>query len=188
MTFALEMTNAGFKCSGSWRAICGFSRDLEDIMKRCVSNGDSINKYNDWRPREDEIDEDMKKKTAEGAAIKTTNMERNFNNTKEELKKAGDRFKSSFENMKNGINPTTNLKDASKHVGKLVGIKSVRSIRKMEQIIYEKIMLNFNSYYFDTVDFSANLEGDGDSYVLTINIPDEKRRRRVKKAVRKEDV
>lgn len=188
MTSALEVTNAGLKYRGTWGAICGFSRELEKIIDECVSNGDSIDQYNDWRPREHEGERDIKEKTAKVASLNTKNVEKESNGAKKDLGDAGEKLKCSVENVKNGDNPAKNLKDASKHVGNLVGAKSVQSIRKMEHIIYEKIMLIFNPYYLDTEDFSVNLERQKDYYVLTINIPDEEKRRKVKKTVEKEDI
>lgn len=187
MKSKLEMTNAGLKYEGSWEDICGFARNLETIIKKCVSNGDSIDKYNDWRPREDE-DEDMTEKTAEKASMGRKQVEKDFNGTEKELQDAGKKLKNSVESVKNGNSPSKDIKDASKHISRVMGAKSVKSLRKMEKIIYKSIMLKFNPYYFDTEDFSVNLEEEGQNYILTINVPDEERRRRIKNTVQEEDI
>lgn len=183
----LEITNAGLKYKGSWEDICGFARDVEEVIEGCVSNGDSVDQYNDWRPREHEDKGDIKEKTADEASLEKKKVEKESNGAKEDLGDAGEKIKDSVENVKNGDSPTGDIKDASKHVGNLVGAKSVKSLRKMEKIIYENIMLSFNPYYFDTEDFSVNLEENGEDYALTINVPDEEIRRRIKDTVKEED-
>jgi len=78
------------------------------------------------------------------------------------------------------------LKNATRNIGKVIGVKSVSSLRKIEKLIYEHVMLKFNPYYFDTEDFSVSLEINnniiGDKgYKLTLNNNDEKFRRELKK-------
>lgn len=187
MSSKLEITNAGLKYRGSWEDMCSFARDIEGVIDVCVSNGDSVDQYNDWRPREHEDKGDIKEKTADEASLGTKNVEKESNGAKEDLGDAREKIKDSVENVKNGDSPADDIKDASKHVGNLVGAKSVRSLRKMEKIIYENIMLSFNPYYFDTEDFSVNLEENGENYILTINVPDEEIRRRIKETVKEED-
>lgn len=176
----IETTNAGLKYEGTWKEICDFSRDLDSTFKKCVPNGDSIIEYEKWMPRENENGK-MEKKTAEEAAMKTKRVEKEFNGTKQEIDDAKKKVKESIEDVKNGKNPGKDLKDASKHIEKLIGAKSVKSLRKMEEIIYEKIMLKFNPCYFDTEEFSVNLKEKGDNYVLTLNITDEEERQRIKR-------
>jgi len=83
---------------------------------------------------------------------------------------------------------TEEFKDASKSINRLVGSKSIKSLRKMEKTIYEQIMLKFNPYYFDTEHFSVNLEKTNeDHYLLTVNIPDDDLRNTIKKGLREDN-
>ncbi len=176
MKYDICMTNAGFKYEGSWEEICEFSKDLENIISHCIHKSDSIQHYHHWRPREDDNEKDITDKTAEEAVIKKTKVEKEFDGTKEEIVEAEEKFKDSIKEVKNGHNPSKDLKEASKHMEKLVETKSIQSLRNMEEIIYKKLMLKFNPYYFDTEDFSVNIEDKKDRYILTINISDENKR------------
>ncbi len=72
----IETTTSGFKYKGGWNEVCEFSRNLEEIIEDNVPDKDSIESYNNWRPRENENTEDMKKKTAEEAANRNYNLEK----------------------------------------------------------------------------------------------------------------
>ncbi len=189
---------------------------------------DSIEGYNKWRPREEEDEKDIKKKTAEGASMEEKNVEKDFKGTDEELKTAGKKVKEGINGAKekgksaiveikeeasDSVNKFVNgdsekekkgskddrssaedekstteeLKDASKCINRLVGSKSIKSLRKMEKAIYEQVMLKFNPYYFDTEHFSVNLEEKNeDHYLLTVNIPDDDLRDTIKKGLRED--
>lgn len=183
----IEITNSGLKYDGSWENICDFARNLEGVIKKCVSNEDSIEQYHEWRPRKNEKYKDMTEKTAKEAALKTKDVEKKFNGTKQELKDVEMDLKKSVVDVKNGKSPSKDIKDASKHIERLVEAESVLSLRKMEMIIYEKLMLKFNPDYFDTEDFSVNLEKNHKNYVLRINITDEDRRNTIMNTIMKEE-
>ncbi len=235
-----ETTHSGIKIEGDWEEICDFARDLEDILKESYEKKDSaedmdesIEEYNKWRPREEEDEEDISKKTAQEASMEEKNVEKDFKGTDEELKSAGKKVREGINGAKekgksaivelkddasesvNGIiektqkrsrktdkkpkkrsnetnnenkSPATELKDASKCINRLVGSKSIKSLRKMEEAIYEQVMLKFNPYYFDTEHFSVNLEEkNGDDYLLTVNIPDEELRETIKEGLKEEN-
>jgi len=245
-----ETTHSGIKIEGGWEDICGFARDLEEILKESYEKeetsediDDSIEDYNKWRPREEEDENELSKRTAEEASMEEKNVERDFKGTDKELKSAGEKVKESINGAKekgksaivelkddasksvNGLvksepentqkksietderskdpgkeanegidetanekkSPSIQLKEASKCINRLVGSKSIKSLRKMEETIYEQVMLKFNPYYFDTEYFSVNLEEkNDDSYLLTVNIPDEELRQTIKEGLEEE--
>lgn len=190
-----ETTHSGIKVEGNWEDICGFARDLEGILKESYERkdyaenmGDSIENYNDWRPREEEDEEDITKKTAEEASMEEKDVENDFKGTDEELKSAGKKVKDSISRATDEKrSATAELKEASKCINRLVGCKSIKSLRKMEKAIYEQVMLKFNPYYFDTEYFSVTLEEKNDYYLLTVNIPEEKLREKIKKGLKEEN-
>jgi len=244
-----ETTHSGIKIKGDWEDICGFARDLEEILKEGYEKeetaediDDSIEDYNKWRPREEEDEKDISKKTAEEASMEEKDVEKDFKGTDEELKSASEKVKEGINGAKekgksaivelkddatksvNGLvksepkrpqkesideksedfdeeanegidekdnekkSPSTELKEASKCINRLVGSKSIKSLRKMEKAIYEQVMLKFNPYYFDTEHFSVNLEEkNDDSYLLTVNIPDEELRQTIKEGLEEEE-
>ncbi|MFP4051435.1 MAG: DUF5828 family protein [Thermoplasmata archaeon] len=175
------MTNSGIKYEGSWEEICDFSEGLEDVIKEGIHDSSEIKHFHEWRPREKDGKNDISHRTAEEASIKQKKIEREFKGTKEEITEAEQKFKESIDDVKHLHNPSRDIKDASKHIENLVEAKSVQSLRKMEEMIYEKLMLKFNPYYFDTEDFSINLNDEKNKdFTLIINIPDEEKRKKVK--------
>lgn len=190
-----ETTHSGIKVEGNWEDICDFARDLEGILKESYERkdyaenmDDSIENYKDWRPREEEDEEDITKKTAEEASMEEKDVENDFKGTDEELKSAGKKVKDSISRATDEKrSATAELKEASKCINRLVGCKSIKSLRKMEKAIYEQVMLKFNPYYFDTEYFSVNLEEKNDYYLLTVNIPEEKLRENIKKGFKEEN-
>jgi len=74
----IEITNNGLRITGSWNRICGFSRELEDLMKGSEGDEESIRDFNGWRPRENERRKDLKKRTAEKASMKKKKVEKDF--------------------------------------------------------------------------------------------------------------
>ncbi|MFO7791880.1 MAG: DUF5828 family protein [Candidatus Saliniplasma sp.] len=176
----VKKTNSGFSIPGNWEDICSFTKELEDIIEIHINDEDSIKEFNGWRPKEEETEKEVEEKTAQNASISPKKVEKDFNGTKKEFSEAGENIKKSVNDLSNGKNPSVGLKDASKNISKVIGAKSLESVRKIERMIYEKIMLKFNPYYFDTEHFSVNLEeGREGKYILTLNIPDEDLRKKI---------
>lgn len=182
----MQEKNAGLEFEGRWDDICIFARTFERVIEENTPDEESIEEYGEWRPKEDEDEKDISEKTAENVCLKEKKVEKEYNGAKEELEDAG-------EKIKNGVNgdepPVENIKEASKNVEHLVGAESIRSIRKLEKMIYEEVMLRFNPYYFDAEEFSVNLKkitnGGEDHYKLTVNIPSEELREKVQDELEK---
>ncbi|MGM0404791.1 MAG: DUF5828 family protein [Thermoplasmatota archaeon] len=176
----VKKINSGVKILGEWEDICDYSRKLESVIEKYSKDKKSVDDFNGWRPREKETKKEVAEKTAEKACMNEKQVEKDFNGTDRELEEASENIKKTVDDISNGSNPGKGIKDASKNIGKVIGAKSIKSIRKMEKTIYERIMLKFNPFYFDTEEFSVNLEDkNGNGYVLTFNIPDEDLRKKI---------
>lgn len=170
----VKITNSGLKLEGNWEDVCHFCSDLEDVMKEYIESREEIDEFDDWRPHEEDSDKDMRDKTVEEAAVKEKNMEKDFEGAKREIDKAEENMFKSVEDIRNGVNPSKDLKEALLEIEKVLGVESIRSVRRVEKTIYKKLMLKVNPYYFDTEDFSVNLEIEkNDKYCLSINVTDE---------------
>ncbi|MBS3781774.1 MAG: hypothetical protein KGY68_04120 [Candidatus Thermoplasmatota archaeon] len=170
----VDLTTSGLKLEGSWEEICEFSKELEDVMDHYVDSKEEIEEYDKWMPHRRETEEDIKNKTVEEAVIKEKKVEKDFEGAKEVLSEAEDDLAESIHDLSNGIDPSRDLKEALLKIEKVAGVESLRSIRKAEKTIYRKIMLKFNPYYFDTEDFSVNLDHKNQGvYVLCINVSDD---------------
>ena len=176
----VEITNSGLRFEGDWERVCDFSKKLEDVMNDYIESKRELDDFDEWRPHENDSDEDMKEKTAEEAVVGEQKIEEGFEGAKEELGKAEEKMIDSIEDIKNGIDPSKDLKAALVELEKILGVESLRSIRKIEKTIYKKLMLKMNPYYFDTEDFSVNLDFEKDDlYCLKINMSEDDLREHV---------
>ncbi len=174
MMKGIEDTNSGIKFEGEWQKVCDFSQELEYMMERFLDSKEEVEEYEEWRPHLKDSDEDMKKKTAEEASIEEKDIERDFNGAEREIDKAEEKIVDSVVDIGVGIDPSQDLKEALLEIEKVVGVESIRSLRKVEETIYKNLMLKMNPYYFDTEDISVNLERkEEDIYCLRLNVSDE---------------
>lgn len=174
MMEGVEVTNSGLKFEGDWEQVCHFSNELEDVMEEYLESKEEIDEFEEWKPHEEDSVEDMRDKTAEEAAVGEKNIEEDFKGMKEEFGEAEEKMIESVEDISEGVDPSRDLKEALAEIEKVFGVESLRSVRKIEKTIYKKLMLKLNPYYFDTKDFSVNLEMERDgAYCLRINVSDE---------------
>jgi len=174
----VEITNSGLKFEGDWEEVCDFSEELEEVMEKFLESEEKIDDFEDWRPHLEDSDEDMKEKTAGEAAVDKKNIEEDFEGARREIDRAEEKMVDSFRDVKKGVNPSRDLKAALLEIEKVLGVESIRSVRRIEKTIYKKLMLKLNPYYFDTEDFSVNLEIKGNGiYCLSINVTDENLRK-----------
>ncbi|MFP3871551.1 MAG: DUF5828 family protein [Candidatus Aenigmatarchaeota archaeon] len=180
----IEVTNSGVQFKGGWKEVCHFARSVEDAMEKGRPDEESLQDYEDWRPREEEDIEELSEKTAKKACIKKKKVEKEYNGAKEELDRAGRRIKNSVSK-----NSAENFKKASKSLERVFEAGSIKTIRILEKMIYSQIMLRFNPCYFDTDFFSVNLEESGEGkkkdYRFSVNISDDRLRERVKEELHK---
>ncbi len=167
----IEFTHSGVSLKGDWAEVCSFAEDFENIIRKTDASNRSISRYSDWRPRRGDSNEDIKQKTVEGARLDVDDLEKNG------LAKKVDDI---CENEDVG-----NLKTALSKMVKELYLGSARYFSKMEEVIYGRIMLNYNPYFFDDAEFSANLHIKNRSDCrLKFNFSDESVRDRVKDMVK----
>ncbi len=178
----IEITNSGLKFEGEWEEVCDFSREVEKAMEEYLDSEEEVDEYEEWRPHLEDCDKDMKEKTAEEAALKEKKIEEDFEGAKKEFDEAEEKLVESVEDVREGVDPSKDLKEALLDIEEVVGVESIRSLRKMEETIYKKLMLKMNPCYFDTEDFSVNLEIEGnDIYCLSVNVTDDSLREHFQK-------
>ncbi|MFW5898226.1 MAG: DUF5828 family protein [Candidatus Saliniplasma sp.] len=178
----IEQTNSGVRFQGDWHEVVLFSHVLAKFLEDNATHRETVDVYEKWMPQDGEEEKDIKKKTAAGACIKHKKVEEGFKGFKEELNDAEHKLADSVHDIVNGRSPTEDVGQAVKDIERLVAAESLKSLRKMERSIYNHIMLKFNPYYFDTEDFSVNLEcKNKNRYALSINISTEELRNKVQK-------
>jgi hypothetical protein len=152
----VKETNSGVKKKGSWKEIAEFGEEVEDAIDGSAGQ-DSVEKFNEWRPRIEESERDVKRKTVDEAVISEKQIEKDSNGVKD-LKEASGKAAEAGKKAAKRENPEPEIKDASKDAAKPFYSGLAKIFRKFENLVYSRIVLALNPYYLDTQDFSADIK------------------------------
>lgn len=170
----LEETNSGVKKKGDIEEVAEFAREVEEGLEEEISE-ESIREFDDWRPREEDGKEDIKRKTVEAASIKTSRVEEESKGVKD-LSEAGKNTVKAGKKMVKRDKPVPELKEASRKVKRPLESGSRKMARSFEHQVYSK-MTKLNPFFFDAQEFSADLRANKDgSYSMEVNVPDSEKR------------
>ncbi len=166
----IEMTNSGISLTGDWEDICSFAKDFENVIRDTEASNRTLSRYSNWRPRRDDSQEDIKQKTVDEAKLDIKDLERSG-------------FSKKVDDMCDREDIGNLIAVTSKAVKGLY-LGSARYFSKIEELIYRNIMLKYNPYYFDGIEFSANLRlNNKKDCRLKVNFTDESMHDRVKQIV-----
>lgn len=175
----LEETNAGVKKNGDIEEVADFARKVEEGLKDEVEEK-SIEDFNGWRPREEDKEKDIERKTVEAASISSKSVEEKSNGV-EDISEAGKKTVEATKKAVKRENPDQELKEASKKIKRPIKSGSRKAARGLEEGIYSKVMTKLNPYFFDTKEFSADLRANKDgSYSMEVSVPDSDKRNNLK--------
>jgi len=183
----LEETNSGVKKKGDIEEVAEFARDIEEGLEEEVSEK-SIEEFTKWRPREEDGEKDIERKTVKAASLKEKDVEKQSKGVKD----FSDASKKTVEAGKNALKPRKagkELKKASKKFVRPIHSGSRKTARGLEENVYSRVMVKFNPYFFDAKEFSADLRADKDGkYSMEVSIPDKSQRNDLKESLsRRED-
>jgi hypothetical protein len=182
----VEETNSGVKKRGSWKEIAEFGEEVEDAVKDSAWE-QSVEKFEDWRPRAEESERDVKKKTVDKAVLNEKELEKESNGVTEDLKDASGKAAEAGRKAVKRKNPEKEVRDASKDVAKPFYSKLAQIFRAIENFVYSNIVLTLNPYYLDTEDFSADIKHRKDGeFEMDISAPREQQRENLKKEFRED--
>lgn len=175
----IKKTNSGVRKKGDLEDIAEFARDVEDVMREENARDESIEKFDEWRPREDDDDRDIKRKTVKAASIPEKKLEKKSNGVKD-IADAGEKAVKAGKKLGKGEKPESEVKDASRKFLQPLYSLSAKATRKIEEKLYSDLMLKFNPYFFDTEDFSADLRSRDEDYVIDVDVSDKNSRDKLK--------
>ncbi len=136
-----------------------------------------MDSYREWKPEKTEVASDLQKKSAKKASMNKRKIEKDFEGNKKEIENVVD----DFSGNKKHKTFMERFRDISQRMGRIIGANSFQFFRGLEERIYEFLMLKFNPNYFDTEEFSVNVEKkEEDSYIFTLNVLDKELRKRIK--------
>lgn len=180
----VEETNSGLKKKGNWREIAEFGEDVEEAVEGSAEES-SVRKFGEWRPKIEESEKDVKRKTVEKAVLSEKEMEKESNGVKKDLKDASGKAAEAGKKAIKRENPEEEVKDASKDAAKPFYSKFAKFFRRFENIVYSKIVLALNPYYLDTQDFSADIKHRrAGEFEMDVSVPKEDQREELKEEFR----
>lgn len=177
---SVRETNSGVKKEGNWEDITDFAEEVEEVIENSDLDESSVEEYRRWRPRKEEAENEVKKKTVEEAALKETKLEKESKGPIKDIEEAKEKAVEAGKKAGKREMPEKELKDASVDLGRPLVSELLKFFRTVERFIYSKIMLRDHTYYFDTKDFSANMKSKKGEYQMEINVPEEESREKVK--------
>lgn len=177
---SLEETNSGVKKKGNWKDIAEFGEEVEQALDGAEK--DSMKKFGKWRPKIEESESDVKKKTVEEAVIPENRLEKESEGVKEDLKEASGKVAEAGKKASQKQVPDKEIIEASEEAAKPFYSKIAAFIRRIEHTIYSWITLRFNPYYLDTEDFSVDMkQSRPGEFEMDVAVIEEEKRDELKK-------
>lgn len=115
---SVEHTNSGVKKNGNWKEIAEFGEEVEDVLEASGSGEGSIEKFGDWRPKVEESESDVKRKTVDEATLKEKEIEKESDGVKNDFKQASDKMAEAGQKAAKKEVPDEEIIEASGEVAK----------------------------------------------------------------------
>ncbi len=176
-----------FKAEGDWKKVVSVCERIDTLLSNIkpedigndITDEELDNLKEDWdcwKPcEEDEYSCEMREKTAEQSSVDEINRSEN-ENIEESMEKAAESVKKVPVDVGNGKlkKAKNHLSESVRETGKIVNSKVRDGLRKVEEKIYEKVILKVNSLYFDKSVLNAILSKKinaepSEEYELTIH-------------------
>lgn len=183
---SLKETNSGVKKKGNWKDIAEFGEEVEQALDGAEK--ESVERFGKWRPKVEESESDVKKKTVEEAILPENRLEKESEGVKEDLKEATDKMAKAGKIASKKQVPDKEIIEASEEAAKPFYSKIASFIRRMEHAIYSWITLRFNPYYLDTEDFSVDMkQSRPGEFEMDVAVIEEEKRDELKKNLIEEE-
>lgn len=178
---SIKETNSGLKKKGDWSDIARFGEKVQDFLEEEDSGKDSLEKFREWRPKLEESEGDVKRKTVDEAVIQETDLEKESNGAKEDLKEASDKMVEAGEKAAQREVPDKEIMEASEDAAKPFYSRIAGFFRKIESLIYSWITLRFNPYYLDTEKLSVDIKDNSNGeFEMDVAVQDKDTREQMK--------
>ncbi|MGB9964532.1 DUF5828 family protein [Halobacterium sp. CBA1126] len=177
----MEESVAGFKERGTWGDVVEHGERITQALREADAHErypDAFAEWNEWRPKSHErIEEEVSEKTADQASVGESEGEKAGRSPDEELQSAGERLTESYEELEDGEADTAVEKwqDSLGHVKRAADTASRRALRKVENVVYQRVMTQVAPYYFDNDLVSANIQRvrSQEEFVFEVNVNDD---------------
>jgi hypothetical protein len=180
----MEESVSGFSVTGSWGDVVEHGERVTRALSELADDGfdvpdDQFEEWDDWRPKVHErLDEDVNQKTAQQASVDEGRGERAGKDPDEDLRTAGEKLSESYEKLEDDADEAVDKWGESiDYVARAADSASRKALRKVEGVVYRRVMTQMSPYYFDNDLVSANLQRqsrrDEPTYRLEINVTDD---------------
>ncbi len=187
MTEDVEETNSGVKKKGNWKEVAEFGEEVEEAMKEAVDDK-SVEEFEEWRPKEEEAENDMKKKTIDKALLRKNRLEEESNGVALDIREAGEKIAEVSRKATDDESLEEEITEVSEDVARPFYSKMAQFFRRFESLVYKHVILRGKRYYFDTEDFSVDVKSRRDgNYEMDVSIPEEDSRERVKQKLEEDE-
>lgn len=176
----VKETNAGVKKKGNWKEISEFGEEVEEAISDSAER-ESVERFVSWRPKVEESERDVKKKTIDEAVIPENKLEKETEGVTKDLKQASGKMAEASKKAAKKQNPEKEIVEASEDVAKPFYSKIAKFFRQIESTVYSWFALRFNPYYLDTEDFSIDMKHRKDGeFEMDVAVPEEETRKELK--------
>lgn len=182
---SLETTAMGIRCRGELEDVASFSEEVKNVLEEVDADEEDIEEFDYWKPEENDDENQIKDRTVKTTSIRERKIENDSEGIKNDLSRFKDKLESETEDshysdQKNSVYSPKKILSTYKKLFKPIASESLKLIRRMEEVIYSKVMLNFNPCYFDSKRFSVSLKKDNGKFEINFNSPEKKYRRALK--------
>ncbi|MFB6190919.1 MAG: DUF5828 family protein [Candidatus Nanohaloarchaea archaeon] len=179
----VEETNSGVKKKGGWKEVAEFGEEVEEAMEQSEIDEESVEKFRDWRPKQGEAENDMKKKTVDKAVVEEKEVEEMDDGVREGLKEASGKVAEAGKKARNGERAESEMVDASEDVAAPLVSGIVKLFRRFESMVYSRFSLRDDRYYLDTEDFSVDMKSKNGEYEMDVNFPTESPKKQLRRGM-----
>ncbi|MFB6116102.1 MAG: DUF5828 family protein [Candidatus Nanosalina sp.] len=178
---SIEETNSGLKKQGDWSEITEFGLKIQSFLEDEISGSNSLERFKKWRPKLEESEADVKRKTVDEAVIHETELEKQSNGAKEDLKQASDKVAEAGKKAANKEVPEKEIVEASEEAAKPFYTRIIGLFRRFESLVYSWLTLRFNPYYLDTKKFSVDIrDRKNGEFEMDVAVQEEDTREKMK--------
>lgn len=174
----VEETNSGVKKKGNWEEVAEFGEEIEEAIEEDMDE-ESVEDFEEWRPKREEAENDMKKKTVDKAVIKENNLEKDSEGVKD-FKNATGKIAEASKKAAKKEAPSKEITEASEDVARPIYSRLAKLFRRIEKLVYSNVALRKNPYYFDAKNFSASFKSGKQNYEMEINVLEDDTRTKMK--------
>lgn len=182
----VEETNSGVKKKGNWKEISEFGEEVEHAMEESVRD-ESLERFGEWRPKVEESERDVKKKTVDEAVLSENGLEKEAEGVTKDLKNASGKMAEAGKKAAKKQNPEKEIVKASEEAARPFYSKIAKLFRQIESKVYSWFALRFNPYYLDTEDFAVDMKHrKNGEFEMDVAVSEEETRNQLKQRFRSE--